>query len=65
MNQVCSGIKKNRIFEPEHTLCSSSSEVMPNIAAHTFSSEGTSNNSKTNSMREPVFITTVTTKNDF
>ena len=33
--------------------------------AHTFSSEGTSNNSKNRNMREPVSITTVTTKDDF
>ena len=46
-------------------MCSSNSDVMPNIAAHTFSSEGTSsNNSKTRNMRESVFITTVT-KDDF
>ena len=44
-------------------MCSSSSDVMPNIAAHTFSSEGTSqnSNSKTRNMREPVSIKTVTT----
>ena len=38
---------------------------MPNIEAHTSSSEGTLNNSKTRSVREPVSITTVTTKADF
>ena len=38
---------------------------MPNIAAHTFSSEGNSKNSITRNMREPVSITTVTTKDDF
>ena len=38
---------------------------MPNIEAHTFSSEGTSNSSKTRNIREPVSITTVTTKNEF
>ena len=65
MNEGCFGIKKNGILEPEHPLCSSSSNVMPNIEAHTFSSEGTSNNSKTRNMREPVSITTVTTKDDF
>ena len=63
MNEGCSGIEKNKILEPEHPLCSSSSDVMPNIAAHTFSSEGTSqnSNSKTRNMREPVSIKTVTT----
>ena len=65
MNEGCSGIEKNRILAPEHLLCSSSSGVMPNIAAHTFSSEGTSNNSKTRNMREPVSINTVTTNDDF
>ena len=38
---------------------------MPNIENHTFSSEGTSNNSKTRNMREPLSITTVTSKDDF
>ena len=38
---------------------------MPNIGAHTFSSEGTSsNNSETRNMGESVSITTVTTKDD-
>ena len=46
-------------------MCSSSSDVMPNIENHTFSSEGTSNNSKTRNMREPLSITTVTSKDDF
>ena len=46
-------------------MCLSSSEEMPNIEAHTFSSEGTSNSSKTRNIREPVSITTVTTKNEF
>ena len=45
-------------------MSSSSSDVMPNIGAHTFSSEGTSYNSKTRNMREPVSITTVTTKDN-
>ena len=49
-----------KILEPEHPLCSSISDVMTNIAAHTFSSEGASNNSKTGNMREPVSITTIT-----
>ena len=53
------------ILEPEHPLCSSSSDVTPNIENHTFSSEGTSNNSKTRNMQEPVSITTVTSKDDF
>ena len=53
------------MIEPEHPLCLSSSEEMPNIEAHTFSSEGTSNSSKTRNIREPVSITTVTTKNEF
>ena len=35
------------------------------IVAHTSSSDGTSNNCQTRNMREPVFITTVTTKDDF
>ena len=65
MNEGCSGIKKNRILEPEHPLCSSSSHVMFNIAAHTFSSEGTSNNYKTRNMQETVSVTTVTTKDNF
>ena len=38
---------------------------MPNIENHTFSSEGTSNNSKTRNIREPLSITTVTSKDDF
>ena len=38
---------------------------MPNIENHTFSSEGTSNNSKTRNMREPVSIITVTSNEDF
>ena len=38
MKNGCSGIEKN-ILEPEHPLRSSSSDVMTNIAAHTFSSE--------------------------
>ena len=46
-------------------MCSPSSDIMPNVENHTFSSEGTSNNSKTRNMREPVSITTVTTKNNF
>ena len=46
-------------------MCSSSSDVMPHIENHTFSSEGTSNNSKTRNMREPLSITTVTSKDDF
>ena len=46
-------------------MCSLSSNLMPNIEAHTFSSEGTSSYSKTRNMREPVSITTVTTKDDF
>ena len=51
--------------EPEHPLCSSSSaDVMPDTAAHTFRSESTSNNSKTRNMREPVSFTTVTIKDD-
>ena len=65
MNEECSGIEKNRILEPEHPLCSSCSDVMPNISAHTISSEGTSNNSKVRNMREPVSINTVTTNDDF
>ena len=64
MNEGCSGIEKNRILEPEHPFCSSCSDVMPNISAHTFFSEGTSNNCKIRNMREPVSINTVTT-NDF
>ena len=62
MNEGCSGIEKNRILKPEHPLCSSSSDVMPNIAVPTFSFEGTSNSSKTRYMRESVSINTVTTK---
>ena len=46
-------------------MCSSSSDVMPNTQAHTFSSEGTSNNSKTRNVREPVSVTTVAAKDDF
>ena len=65
MNEGCSGIEKNRILEPEHPLCLSCSDVMPNISAHTFSSEGTSNNSKIRNMRDPVSINTVTTNDDF
>ena len=65
MNEGCSGIKKNRILEPEHPSCSSGSDVMPKIATHTFSSKGTSINSQTRNMREPVSITTDTIKNDF
>ena len=65
MNEGCSGIDKNRILEPEHPLCSSCSDVMPNISPHNFSSEGTSNNSNIRSMREPVSINTVTTNDDF
>ena len=38
---------------------------MPNTENHTFSSEGTSNNSKTRNMRETVSTTTVTSKDDF
>ena len=38
---------------------------MPNIENHTFSSKGTSNSSKTRNMREPLSITTVTSKDDF
>ena len=60
MNEGCSGIEKNRILEPEDPLCSSCSDVMPNI-----SSEGSSNNSKRRHMREPVSINTVTTNDDF
>ena len=62
MDEEGSGIEKNRILEPEHPLFSSSSDVMPKIAAHTFSSEGTSNNSQTRNMQETVSITTVTTR---
>ena len=65
MNEGCSGIEKNRILESEHPLCSSCSDVMPNISTHTFSSEGTSNNSKIRNMREPVSINTVTTNDVF
>ena len=65
MNEGCSGIKKNRILEPEHPLCSSGSDVMPKITIHTFSSKGTSNSFQTRNMQEPVFITTDTIKNDF
>ena len=38
---------------------------MPNTENHNFSSEGTSNNSKTRNMRKPVSTTTVTSKDDF
>ena len=38
---------------------------MPKIAAHTFSSEYTSNNSQTRNVQEPVSFATVTTKDDF
>ena len=55
MNEGCSCIEKNRILESEHPLWSSSSDVMPKIAAHAFSFEGTSNNSQTKNMREPVY----------
>ena len=65
MNEGCFRIEKNRILEPEHPLYSSSSDVMSNIAAPTFSSKGTSNNSKAINMREPVSISTVTTNGDF
>ena len=65
MNEGCSGIEKNRIHEPEHPLRSSSSDVMLKITPHTFSSEGTLNNSQTRNMRELVSITTVTAKDDF
>ena len=65
MNEGCSGIEKNRILEPEHPLCSSCSVVMPKVSAHTFSSEGTSSNSKIRNMREPVSINTVTANDDF
>ena len=46
-------------------MCSSRSDVMPNTENHIFSSEGTSNNSKTRNMRETVSTTTVTSKDDF
>ena len=65
MIEGCSGIEKNRILEPKHPLCSSCSDVMPNISAHTISSECTSNNSKIRNMREPVSINTVTTNDYF
>ena len=39
MNYGCSGIEKKRILEPEDPLCSSSSGIIPKIAAHTFSAE--------------------------
>ena len=65
MNEGCSDIEKNRILEPEYPLRSSCSDVMPNIWAHTFSSEGTSNNSKIRNIRGPVSINTVTTTDDF
>ena len=64
MNKACSSIKKNRIFEPEHPLCSPGSDVMPKIATHIFSSKGTSNNSQTRNIREPVSFTTDAIKND-
>ena len=38
---------------------------MPNMENHTFSSKGTSNSSKTRNIREPLSITTVTSKDDF
>ena len=38
---------------------------MPKIAAHTVSSEYTSNNSQTRNIQEPVSFATVTTKDDF
>ena len=65
MNEGCSSIEKNRILEPEHPFCSSSSDVMPNIAAPTFLSEGNSSNSKTRNMGEPVSSNTITTNDDF
>ena len=43
MNEGWSGINKNRILQPRHPLCSSTSDAMPKIPAHTFSSECTSN----------------------
>ena len=43
MNKGWSGINKNRILQPRHPLCSSTSDAMPKIPAHTFSSECTSN----------------------
>ena len=46
-------------------MCSSSSDVRPNIESHTFSSDGISNNSETRNMRESVSLTTVTAKDDF
>ena len=46
-------------------MCSSSYDVMPKTVGNTFSSEGTSNNSQTRNMREPVSIITITTKDDF
>ena len=46
-------------------MSSSSSNVIPKIATHTISFEGTSKNSQTRNMREPVSITTVTAKDDF
>ena len=65
INEGCSCIKKNRILESDHPLCSSSSDIMPKIENHAFSSEGTLNTSKTKNMREPASITSVTSKNDF
>ena len=53
INEGCSCTKRNIIPKPEQLLCSSSE-------AHTFSAEGTSNNSKTRNMQESVSITTVT-----
>ena len=41
------GIEKNRFLEFEHSLCSSSTDVIPKIPARTFSFEGTPNNSQT------------------
>ena len=38
---------------------------MPNIENHTFSTEDTSNNSKTRNMRDQVSITTVASKDGF
>ena len=65
MKEGCSGIEKNKIHEPEHPLRSSCSDVMPDISVHTFSSGGTSNNSKIRNMRERVSINTATTNDPF
>ena len=65
MNEGCSSVKNNRILEPEDSLCSSGSDLMPKIATHIFSSKGTSNNSQIRNLREPVSITTDAIKNDF